>query len=129
MVASLFSSLMPYSGSSKSTPLVACQHYQIGVERSDLQNDQLNSIFFAFLSNCVKTIGIYATVAVGDQDNLACVCQLLGDSLDHVNGYNEGRDRLSSQHDEAGTQHIRRTITNISAAGHKLLFESAHIWH
>lgn len=61
-----------------------------------LQNNQLNSIFLALLRDRFKTIGIYTTIAVGDQDDLPCVCQPLGNRLDHVDSYNERRDGLTS---------------------------------
>jgi hypothetical protein len=60
--------------------------------RPDLQDDQLNPIIFALRCDGLETVGIQTTVAVGDQDDLASVGQLLRDSLYHVNRNDQGRD-------------------------------------
>lgn len=98
-------------------------------ERPGLQDDQLNSIIFTLCCDGLETVSIQTTVAVGDQDDLASVGQLLGDSLYHVNCYDQGRDSCSSQYDEVNHRRCKRTVSHVGVAGHKLLFEPTDIWH
>lgn len=87
-LGSLSSSLKPYSGSSKSTPLkeVSTDHHAL---RKHSQNNKLNIIFLDLAGNLVETLSAHMSLSIGDQDDLPLILELLALDDDHLDGQNK----------------------------------------